>query len=176
VSTAWQRLDLLEEDDRMALREMFRQYLDARLDAYRQLPNAAAVNRDLGRSLQLRDAIQQRAVAAACVNPAKSHACTLLLPALSQMFNMADIRASTARIHPPGVIFATLSALTLISALLVGHGMAGRKSRSWTHILGFVMTLAAAICLIYELEYPRLGFIRIDAMDQVLVELRQRMD
>ena len=58
----------------------------------------------------------------------------------------------------------------------MGHGMAGRKSRSWTHIVGYVITMAGVIYLIFQLEYPRLGFIRMDSMDQVLVELRQRMN
>lgn len=166
----------LAEEDRLVLRELFRQYLDARLDTYRRLPDAVAVRMELARSLKLQDEIWRRGVAAACHDPTRMQACTHLVPGLSQMFAIAHHRVAAARIHPPQVIFAILCALTLISALLVGHGMAGRKSRSWTHILGFVVTMAAAICLIYELEYPRLGWIRIDAMDQVLVELRQRMD
>jgi hypothetical protein len=91
------------------------------------------------------------------------------------MFGAAHTRIEIARIHPPKIIFGILIALTLVSAVLVGHGMAGRKSRSWTHVIGFVITMAAAIYLIYELEHPRLGLIRIDPMDQVLVDLRQKM-
>jgi hypothetical protein len=176
ISTAWQRLDLLAEEDRAALRELFREYLEARLAMYRKLPNDAAAKPEIARSGKLRSEIWRRALAAACNDPTRSQTCTLVVPALNQMFNMAQVRAVTARIHPPQAIFAILIALTLISALLIGYGMAGRKSRSWTHILGFVITMAAAICLIYELEYPRLGWIRIDPMDQVLVELRRTMD
>ncbi len=176
ISTAWQRLDLLVDGDRLALRELFRQYLDARLATYRKLPDAAAVRLEAARSLRLKDEIWQRGVAAACNNPVRPQACAQVVPALNQMFGIADIRAATARIHPPHIIFVTLCALTLISALLVGHGMAGRKSHSWTHIIGFVIAMAGAICLIYQLEYPRVGLIRMDAMDQVLVELRRRLD
>jgi len=176
ISTAWQRLDLLPDDECLALRELFRQYLDARLATYREVPNADSVRPAVARSLNLQSEIWRRAIAAACNDPARSQVCTQVTPALNQMFNIADSRAAIARIHPPQIIFATLAALALVSAFLIGHGMAGRKSRSWTHILGFVITMAAAICLIYELEYPRLGWVRIDAMDQVLVDLRRRMD
>jgi hypothetical protein len=173
ISTAWLRLDLLAEKDRLPLRELFRQYLDVRLDTYRQMPRAGPVNADLARSVKLQDEIWQRALAACRESrSAERH----LIPALNEMFDIEHTRVELARIHPPKIIFAILIALTLISALLVGHGMAGRKSRSWTHIISFAVTTAAAIYLIYELEYPRLGSVRVDAMDQVLVELRQTMN
>ncbi len=92
------------------------------------------------------------------------------------MFHIAHARVATARIHPPKIIFVTLVALTLVSAMMVGHGMAGRKTRSCTHIIGFVITMVVVIYLIFQLEYPRLGFIRMESMDQVLVEMRQRMN
>jgi hypothetical protein len=31
------------------------------------------------------------------------------------------------------------------------------------------------VCVIIEVEYPRLGLIRVDAVDQALVELRENM-
>ena len=54
--------------------------------------------------------------------------------------------------------------------------MAGRKTRSWIHIIGFVVTMASVIYLIFELEYPRLGLVRIDPTDQLLVDLRKNME
>lgn len=172
ISTAWLRLDLLPEKDRLGLQELFRQYLDTRVGSDRNQPVAPSAQPDLARFLNLQEEIWHRALAA-CREP--SPATTHLIPALNQMFSIARTRIEIARIHPPKIIFGILIALTLISALLVGHGMAGRRSHSWTHLIGFVITMAAAIYLIYELEYPRLGLIRIDAMDQVLVDLRQTM-
>src|SRR5262249_31574607 len=153
--------------DRLPLQELFRQYLDVRLGTYRKLPGAPSAKADLDQSVKLQDEIWQRSIAA-CREP--SPASQHLIPALNQMFGAAHTRIEIARIHPPKIIFGILIALTLISGLLVGHGMAGRKSRSWTHLIGFVVTMAAAIYLIYELEHPRLGLIRIDPMDQVLVD------
>jgi hypothetical protein len=172
ISTAWQRLDLLTDKDRLPLQELFRQYVDNRIGVYRKLPGVSSAKGDFEELLKLQDAIWRRSIDA-CREP--SPAATHLIPALNQMFGLAHTRVEIARIHPPGIIFGILIALTLVSALLVGHGMAGRKSRSWTHIFGFVITMAAAIYLIFELEHPRLGLIRIDAMDQVLVDLRQTM-
>jgi hypothetical protein len=68
-----------------------------------------------------------------------------------------------------------LIALALASALLAGFGMAGSKSRSWLHILGFAGVMAVAVYVIIDLEFPRLGLIRVDTFDQALVELRASM-
>ena len=53
--------------------------------------------------------------------------------------------------------------------------MAAAKSRSWLHMIGFALATAFAIYVILDMEYPRLGLIRVDAFDQALVEFRQSM-
>jgi hypothetical protein len=41
------------------------------------------------------------------------------------------------------------------------------------HRLAFAIILAATAYVMVDIEYPRLGLIRVDAVDQVLVDLRQ---
>ena len=53
--------------------------------------------------------------------------------------------------------------------------MSTAKTRSWTHVLGFAAAMAASLYVILEIEYPRLGLIRVDSFDQALVELRELM-
>jgi hypothetical protein len=68
-----------------------------------------------------------------------------------------------------------LFGLALAGALLAGYGMAGGRARSWLHMVGFAAVLAGAVYVIIDLEYPRLGLIRVDAFDKALVELRDSM-
>jgi len=42
-------------------------------------------------------------------------------------------------------------------------------------IVGFVSILAVTLVVIMDMEYPRLGFVRVDSFDQVLVDLRRSM-
>jgi hypothetical protein len=42
-------------------------------------------------------------------------------------------------------------------------------------MIGISASAAMAVYVIIELEYPRLGLFRVDAMDQTLVELRATM-
>jgi hypothetical protein len=91
------------------------------------------------------------------------------------MIDITTTRTMAAQMHPPAIIIAMLFGLALASALLAGYAMAAAKSRSWLHMIGFALATGFAIYVILDMEYPRLGLIRVDAFDQALVEFRQSM-
>lgn len=175
ISTAWLRIDLLSAEARPQLRERFRQYLDSRLRVAQKMPDLVAAREELFACDQLQRAIWAEALVGCAASA--SHAPTmLLLPALNQMFDIATSRTAAAQIHPPLIIFTMLFLLSLASALLAGHGMSAAKKRSWLHIVGLAAAVAVAVLVIVDLEYPRAGFIRLDSVDQILVDLRRTMD
>ena len=175
IGTAYLRLDLLPAGAQPALRDLFRRYVDSRLETYRKIPDVEAVKAELARSTALQGEIWTQAVAASRLEGAPPPAAMLLLPALNDMIDITTTRAMAARMHPPLVIFAMLFGLGLASALLAGYGMAGGKSRNWLHMIGFAAVMAVAVYVILDIEFPRLGLIRVDAFDQALVELRASM-
>jgi hypothetical protein len=174
IGTAWLRLDLLPSGEQPAMRELFRSYLDARLDVYRSLPDLRASEAALARTVQLQSQIWQHAVSAT-QSASSPPLTTVLLPALNDMFDIAATRIAASRMHPPSTIYAMLVALVLGGAMLVGYAMAGGRERKWLHSVGFALVSTAAIYVIIDLEYPRLGFIRVDAADEMLVNLRSSM-
>jgi hypothetical protein len=175
IGTAYLRLDLLPMDAQPELREKFRQYLDARLEVYRKLPDFAAAKEEIVKANRLQVEIWRQSVAASRAQGASAAAPMLLLPALNAMIDITTTRIMAMQVHPPMVIFALLFGLALASSLLVGYGMAGSKARNWLHMLGLAFVMAVSVYVILDIEYPRLGFIRIDAFDQALVELRESM-
>lgn len=175
IGTAYLRLDLLPASAQPSLRDLFRRYVDARLEVYRRLPDMRAVQEELNRANQLQGEIWSQAVAAGRMEGAPPAATMLLLPALNEMIDITTTRTMATKIHPPAVIFVMLFGVALASALLAGYGMAGGKSRNWLHMLGFAAVLAMAVYVILDLEFPRLGLIQVDAFDQALVELRESM-
>jgi hypothetical protein len=78
--------------------------------------------------------------------------------------------------HPPPIVFAMLAVVALIGALLAGYHTAGAKERSWLHTLGFAAVIASTVYVILDIEYPRQGLIRVDAADDVLLDLRRQMN
>lgn len=174
IGTAYLRIDLLPPSERPPLREAFRQYVDTRLEVYRQFPNIAAVREKLEQATALQRVIWNQAVAA-CHAGGNQSATMLLVPALNQMIDITTTRTMAAQLHPPTVIFAMLAVLALASSSLVGYSMAGGKTRSWVHIVGFAAIIAVTMYVILDIEYPRLGVFRLDAFDHAMVELRQSM-
>jgi hypothetical protein len=56
-----------------------------------------------------------------------------------------------------------------------GYVMCSAWTRSWFYMLLIATTMSVTLFVILDLEYPRFGLIRIDAADQVLIELRGLM-
>ena len=174
IGTAWLRIDLLPAEAHPELRDLFRRYLDTRLAAYQKLPDLAAAHAELVEANELQAAIWSRAVAACLHAPPATT--TVMIPALNEMFDIATTRTAASQIHPPAIVFIMLGVLALMSSLLAGYAMAGGKWRSWIHILGFALILGSTVYVILDLEFPRIGFIRVDSFDQLLVEVRQSMN
>ena len=174
IGTAYLRLDLLPANAQAALRESFRQYVEARLDGYRKLPDIVAAKQALARANQFQGQIWSQALAACQGGPQATT--MLLLPALNAMIDITTTRSVATQIHPPLVIFAMLYVLALASSLLAGYSMAGgQPSSCWIHMLAFAVIMAVTVYVILDLEYPRWGLIRVDAVDQVRVDLRDSM-
>lgn len=174
IGTAYLRLDLLYPPAQGPLREAFRHYLDARL-AYFQNPRGSAASKaGLERSVQLQQAIWSQAVAI-CQDEEKSHPAMLLVPALNDLIDITTTRAMAMNQHPPSIVYLMLGALMLVGALLAGHGMAESTLSSWPHTVGYAALFSLTMFVILNIEFPRMGLIRVDAADQVLVELRATM-
>jgi hypothetical protein len=82
----------------------------------------------------------------------------------------------TMQMHPPAIVFVMLFLLALVSSLLAGYGMARGKWRNWIHIICFATAMSLSVFVILDLEFPRAGWIREDAFDQSLIDLRQTMN
>jgi hypothetical protein len=174
IGTAYLRLDLLPAEAQPALRESFRRYLASRLLAYRLLPDIQACRLELERSAQWQQTIWTQAVQA--VKTAETPSATmLLLPALNSMFDIVTTRTMAGQMHPPAIVFVMLYLLALAGALLAGYDMAISPSRNWLHSLGYALAIAASFYIILDLEFPRIGLLRVDDFDRALEAVLESM-
>jgi hypothetical protein len=174
IGTAYLRLDLLADAPRTQLQELFRQYTDARLETYRRIGDESASQAAFTRGVELQGRIWSQAVEAAraVASPATQQ---LLLPALNEMFDIANSRRAALQMHQPPIVFEMLILVALCGAVLAGHSLATGRARSWIHIAAFAAVTAITLYVILDLEYPRFGLIRIDAHDQLLLDVRAGM-
>jgi hypothetical protein len=163
IGTAYRRLDLLRSDAQPALRESFRRYLDARPRVSGQGQRIA------GTHLASGGCGHSDGRGAACGDP------------------LAAPRAERDdRYHDdPNHGDADASADNrLRHAVRLGAGgfLAGglwhdrkQDAQSIPHARICARHGRRGVCIL-DIEYPRLGLVRVDAFDQALVDLRERMD
>lgn len=176
IGTAYLRIGLLAADDQIKMKNLFREYLDSRIATYKKVPDMVAVKEEYANSMRLQQQIWDFSLVAGKNPDAMPDATKLLTPSLNAMIDITNTRLMASEIHPPPVIFGLLVVLGLMSALLAGFGMAGSKKRNLLHMVAFAVMMPMIIYVIMDLEYPRLGFIRIDRADHALIELRESMN
>jgi len=178
IGTAYLRLDLLPSDAQPELRELFRRYTDLRSNAHIDNEDNLATIREklVKNTAALQGEIWIKAVAACHRPDAPASASMLLLNALNAMIDITTTRMTATQNHPPMIIFVLLIGLSYMGAMLVGYSASENKERDWLHTVIFAGVMAFTVYVIIDIEFPRLGLIRIDSSDQVLVDLRKSMD
>jgi hypothetical protein len=174
IGTAWLRIDLLPADAQPQMRDLFRRYLDSRIEVYRKVPQMEEVKAELARSANLQSEIWASAISSSR-ETGTTQAPVLLLPALNAMFDITTTRTEAAKNHPPLVTFAMLGALTLACSLFAGYDMSIRRRLNVLHSIAFAVALSVTAYVIIDLEYPRLGLVQVIDSDQVLIDLRKGM-
>ncbi len=175
IGTAWLRLDLLAAPEREKARDGFRRYVDTQLEILGNSGNNDAVRAGMGRLSSIQQEIWETLIQA--VKSDKSLPLTqVVLPPVNEMFDLSTTRYMAARQHPPVAVFLMLGLLVLVSGLVAGFGMAKAARQSALHLFGFAALMALSVYLILDIEYPRLGIIRIDSFDQAMIELRASMN
>jgi hypothetical protein len=175
IGTAWLRIDLLPPESQTAMRDLFRRYLDSRIETYRRIPDMEAVAEERAVSAGLQKDIWKLAVASTTLVENRA-ATMLLLPSLNAMFDITTTRAEAMRVHPPLIVYGMLGVLALACSLLAGYEMAGRARLNLLHAGGFTLAVAVTVYVITDFEYPRMGLIKMTDSDVVMVELRKSMN
>jgi hypothetical protein len=181
VSTAYDRLGLFEGDVGRNLQIKLKDYVEARIDLYRMPHDFSLWRRSelfspeqQEKTVDLKNKVWDAAVAA-CPQASFRPACAQALPALTSLFEVARLRLGASEKHPPQIVYVMLFGLGLGGSLLAGFGMAAATARSWIHMLIFAATLTVTLYAVTDMEYPRLGLIRIEDFDHFLVDAHRQM-
>jgi hypothetical protein len=175
IGTAWLRLDLLAEPEREKARDGFRRYVDTQLEIVGNSGNDEAVLAGMARLSSIQQEIWDILIQAA-KNDRTLPLSQVVLPPANDMFDLSTSRFMAAQQHPPVAVFLMLGVLVLVSGLLAGYGMAKAERQSALHLFGFAAIMALSVYLILDIEYPRLGLVRIDSFDRAMIELRESMN
>ena len=174
VQTAWLRLDILPAADLPDVRQAFKTYLDVRLVAYQSEGLSEETMRRDADARKRKQELWDRVILVLKRDGFSSPG-TALLSSLNDMFNIGEKRMNVRRKHTPAPIFVLLYGLGLVGALMAGMGLAESKRLNILYAIGFAFINALTVHFILDIEYPRQGMIRVDAIDQVLIDLMNRI-
>ena len=174
IGTAYLRLDLLPTAAQGPLRKKFRDYTASRAALYEKLSDFRAVVSELTRASTFQDEIWAQAVAAS-KGSAYQSARILLLPALNEMIDIVTTRTIAIQTHTPLHIFFIMFAIALTCAGLTGYRASVSEHPGYFYNILLSAITACVLYLILDIEYPSNGLIRLDNVNQVLVELVGKM-
>jgi hypothetical protein len=169
IGTAYLRVDLLPANDQPVVRQLFRQYLDARLEVYEKLRDRTASEAALKRAEELQREIWKHAETG-------THGLAAATPVLNAVNDMIDIttaRTLALRTHTPKLIVHLMLGLALLSALIAGYGMSPAKQRNWLLMGIFSAAISLTVYVVLDLDNPNSGLIRLSAAEQVMMQLRE---
>ena len=176
--TAYQSIDLLPKKDQPNIRELFKKYIDSRIDLYKSHETLNELN--LEKKVVIHNAIGDeiwKAVVRAVEDTAypQKLVTAQILPELSDMFTASENQRLASKFHPPPIIWQALFILSFIGSLIAGYNMGIENKRDWLLTIVFVILMAGTIFVILGLEYPRLGKVTLDDFDVEFVTLRKSL-
>jgi hypothetical protein len=175
IGTAYDRLGLLENPAGLELKSALKAYLRARIDLYQKgigfsFWQGAEVASDdrLARLSELKTAIWDGAVTACAP---ETNGC-ILNPSLNSTFERqcATVRTKDIRRMP------LCHALRSWPWRIFLQALAWRQQNpQLNHMVIFAAALSAALFVVTDLEYPRLGLIRVNSFDHFLNAVYDQM-
>lgn len=172
ISTVYARAGLFEEPIASRLQSAVARYAVDRRDFVKAGENAAALDaaaRDANDAQNKIWAIMKEALSD---KDAQVYA-TSTLASMNEMFDLAATRQALIEAHLPIMVMAVLIGFALATAYLLGYGSAHERQNHNAAMTIVFALVATAIALIFDLDRPRLGFIKIDQapMERIIVSI-----
>ncbi|CAM3975968.1 DUF4239 domain-containing protein [Bordetella tumbae] len=174
IGTAWLRIDMINAADQPGLREQFRRYVDERINYYRNVAdldqrdvianNVGAIQKEIWASSMQAATRSTPPFAAAYAS------------AVNEMFDVSTAQTVAQKVHPPIVTYLFLAILAVVCGYFVGLNLAKGGRGGFIHQALYALVMTTALYIIIDFEFPRIGVIRIDQNDALLVAQRDSMN
>ncbi|MFD4836571.1 hypothetical protein ACFWP0_03630 [Achromobacter sp. NPDC058515] len=174
IGTAWLRIDMLSPDSQPQLRDQFRRYVDERISYYRHVADL-----DQREAIAAKAGAIQQEIWSSSMQAARHVAppfAVSYVAAVNDMFDVATAQTVAQKVHPPLATYLFLGFLALVCACLIGLNLAESKRDTLFHQIVYAVVMTAALYIIIDFEFPRIGAIRIDQSDALLMAQRQSME
>ena len=172
IGTAILRADLYRESDRHLFRAAFEKYVDARVDYF----TAGTDLEKVAAAQKLSAEIQQQLwnyASQLSRDSGYSVASMQMIPALNSMIDITTTRQYSNIVHLPDTIIYLLFLLSCVCTFYIGYSAANKEKFSWMLAVIFCLLTSMVVYVIFDMDRPRRGFIKLDQMNNAIVELKQ---
>jgi len=173
ISASVQHFQLLPEPHRTKLILTMADYVKVRREFFEVGADFDKIDDTMDRTEALQEVIWTEAGAAVRSPEAQS----LTVPVLNvagQMFDAAAMRYAALEVQVPDRALQVLVLYAVVTAAIMGHGLAPGGRRHFTSTAGLFLLIALAISLVIDLDSPRAGSVHVSqapmerVMNQVL--------
>lgn len=167
IGTAILRADLYPEEQRIAFRADFKDYLQARIDYLScqrddpKIPEYTQAQQNATKNLWDRAMILS--VNAPSIIPSNQ-----MIPALNDMFDSATSNDYAELMKVPESIVLMLFILCLVCSLFVGYIWGEKGKLDWYVTTGFCFLSALVIYITLDLDRPRRGLIQLETSHEAI--------
>lgn len=178
IAGAVQHFEVLPEPHRTKLIQTMGDYVKVRRQFFDVGDDFDAVDASMERTEALQDVIWAEAVAAVAA-PEVQHLTVPVLSATDAMFDGASQRYAALDLRVPMRAFQVLILYAVVTAAILGHGLAPGRRRHPTSTAGLFVLVAMAISLVIDLDSARIGSVHEPqgpmerVIDQVLEKAAQ---
>ncbi|MGH6998267.1 MAG: hypothetical protein ACREEO_08730 [Phenylobacterium sp.] len=160
ISTAVMRYQMMPEPHRRELLASMTQYVKLRLEFY----DFGADMERVGEAEAQAEALQAkiwRQVGAAVRTPEGAPFSMGVMMPTNEMFNLERSRRAALEERVPPRALHVLIIFAVVTAAIMGHGLAHGRRRHLVATCGLYVLVAMAISLIVDLDNPRVGSVRV---------------
>lgn len=175
LASAYRQADLLSPERCLAFQQLLRDYVEIQSGLRTSALEGDNAKAPYGLSRRTFENLWDFAVEATS-DPEDRDVRRSLLQTLGEIDRISTMSSTSPYLHPPLIIFMVLFVLSLVSAFLLGYQTSTIRRKSWVHLGLFVLFLAVITYLVVDLEYPRVGAIRIGDMQDFIRERHRAME
>ncbi len=157
IGTAYLRADLLEAAHRSALREALTRYVEHRIRVSRAF--TFSISEDaVAQVSKLHSQMWEAAVSGVAARP---HATMAVLPPVNEVIDLHSSRVAAADKHAPALVLGLLAVCAVLSMGVIGYSCGLSRRRALMMTVPLVLLIGTALWTTIDLDYGRVGLIRI---------------
>lgn len=168
IGTAYLRADLMDNQDKIEIKKLLREYVKIRLEAAK----GSDINTMIAESVDIHGLLWAQVSSAAKAAPDTNT--SLMIQSINDVIDMHEKRLTDAlRNRIPGIVWVALVAIIALTMITLGTQVGLTGKRRLVAVIPLILAFAVLLTLVVDLDRPQSGLITVG--QQAMVDLQKGM-